>query len=195
VSEGATSFPAPLHAELQTDRLLLRPPTAADAAATARLLDDAETRRWNPGPDDRSQGGLRTWCAQQGDWSDASHATFWVFERADGGRLVGTVSMFKVDRPQGDAELGYRVASWARGRGVATEALRALAGWAFPAFGLARLQLFHAVDNPASCRVAVKAGFLHEGTLRQSYVYGDGSRHDEHLHARLATDPAPEGTS
>ncbi|MDQ1615779.1 MAG: hypothetical protein QOJ60_1718, partial [Actinomycetota bacterium] len=51
-----------------------------------------------------------------------------------------------------------------------------------------RVELYHAVANPASCRVAEKVGFRHEGTLRQSYVYGDGTRHDEHLHARLAGD-------
>jgi RimJ/RimL family protein N-acetyltransferase len=39
--------------------------------------------------------------------------------------------------------------------------------------------------------VAEKAGFLWEGTLRQAYVYGDGMRYDDHLHARLASDPAP----
>lgn len=31
-------------------------------------------------------------------------------------------------------------------------------------------------------------GFLLEGTLRESYRYADGRFHDEHLHARLATD-------
>jgi RimJ/RimL family protein N-acetyltransferase len=37
--------------------------------------------------------------------------------------------------------------------------------------------------------VAEKAGFPCEGTLRQAYVYGDGMRYDDHLHARLASDP------
>ncbi|WP_223884412.1 GNAT family N-acetyltransferase [Micromonospora craniellae] len=42
--------------------------------------------------------------------------------------------------------------------------------------------------NPASCRVAERAGYPVEGTLRESHRYGDGRRYDEHLHARLATD-------
>ena len=50
------------------------------------------------------------------------------------------------------------------------------------------MQLYHAVDNPASCRVAVKAGFVLEGRPRESFRYGDGQLHDEHLHGRLATD-------
>ena len=46
----------------------------------------------------------------------------------------------------------------------------------------------HAVANPASCRVAEKAGFRLEGVLAQSHRYGDGVYHDEHLHARLAVE-------
>ena len=44
------------------------------------------------------------------------------------------------------------------------------------------------VDNPASCRVATRAGFALEGTHRSSFRYGDGRLHDEHSHARLAAD-------
>ncbi|WP_235994945.1 GNAT family N-acetyltransferase [Nonomuraea montanisoli] len=53
--------------------------------------------------------------------------------------------------------------------------------------GLFRLELGHRVDNPASCRVAAKAGFLAEGIERGKLVY-DGVRHDVERHARLATD-------
>ena len=60
--------------------------------------------------------------------------------------------------------------------------------WAFDDLGLHRIQLFHAVENVASARVAEKAGFTCEGRLRQSHRYGDGLRHDELLWARLATD-------
>mgnify|MGYP006320738725 FL=1 len=36
--------------------------------------------------------------------------------------------------------------------------------------------------------MATAAGFVHEGTLRQSYRYPDGRYHDEHLHGILASD-------
>jgi RimJ/RimL family protein N-acetyltransferase len=70
---------------------------------------------------------------------------------------------------------------------------RAVCDWAFPALGLDRVQLFHAVENPASGRVAAKAGFTLEARLRRSHRYGDGVRHDELLWSRLSDDlpPAP----
>jgi RimJ/RimL family protein N-acetyltransferase len=71
---------------------------------------------------------------------------------------------------------------------VATAAVGAVTRWAFGALGVERITLPHAVDNLASCRVAEKCGFPPEGVLRGAYRADDGSRHDEHLHARLATD-------
>jgi len=54
--------------------------------------------------------------------------------------------------------------------------------------GLHRLELRHSTANPASCRVAARAGFRLEGTLRSAMRHPDGW-HDMHLHARLQGDP------
>ena len=84
---------------------------------------------------------------------------------------------------------GYgEVASWsmstARGRGVASSAVAALASWSFDDLGLHRLELRHSVQNEASCRVATKLGFEMEGTMRSQLLHADGW-HDMHLHARV----------
>ncbi|MFC7614839.1 GNAT family N-acetyltransferase [Actinokineospora soli] len=52
---------------------------------------------------------------------------------------------------------------------------------------LHRLYLDHSTANTASCRVATKAGFTPEGTLRGAGLHADGW-HDMHLHSRLRTD-------
>lgn len=46
------------------------------------------------------------------------------------------------------------------------------------------------MNNPASCRVATRAGYPAEGVERAKLRYGD-ERFDVETHARLATDPAP----
>jgi RimJ/RimL family protein N-acetyltransferase len=152
------------------------------------MLLDPESVLWNPAAGVVDVPTARDWCARLADWSDGDHATFSVLD-ADSGRLLATVSLHKVDRDQSIAEMGYRVGAWARGRGVATTSVRAVTDWAFARLGLHRVQLYHAVANEASCRVAVKAGYVNEGTLRSAAVYGDGVRYDEHLHGRLAEDP------
>ncbi len=75
-----------------------------------------------------------------------------------------------------EVELGYAVAPGARGRGVATEALRQLTQWAFDQ-GMLRVVALISTDNPASSRVAEKAGYTLEGVLR-SVHHINGRRGD-----------------
>jgi RimJ/RimL family protein N-acetyltransferase len=84
-------------------------------------------------------------------------------------------------------EIGYWVAPWARGRGIASEAARLLAAQAF-AIGIPRLELRTDQENLASQRVALAAGFVREGLARGAGQGRDGSRYDQIVWARLATD-------
>ncbi|MET0297604.1 MAG: GNAT family protein [Microbacterium sp.] len=106
------------------------------------------------------------------------------------GRAVGSVGLSGIEHRHGTAWAYYWVASSARGRGLATRALASAADWAF-AQGLFRVELGHRVNNPASCVVATRAGFIAEGVERAKLRYGD-ERFDVESHARLATDPVPE---
>ncbi|ANH38747.1 Putative ribosomal N-acetyltransferase YdaF [Nocardioides dokdonensis FR1436] len=166
----------------------LRAFVRADETDLVAAFADAAITTWNPGPPE----GPTAFVAERNDWSTGTHASWAVAAPAPGGepgRLLGSVSLHKIDLTQGDAEIGYWVAPWARGRGVGAAAAAAAAAYGFARLGLHRVHLFHAVENHASCAVATRAGFLLEGTLRQSFRYPDGHRHDEHLHARLVTDP------
>jgi RimJ/RimL family protein N-acetyltransferase len=67
---------------------------------------------------------------------------------------------------------------------VATAATAEVARWALGELGPHRLFLLHSTANPASCRVAAKAGFAPEGTLRSAMRHPDGW-HDMHLRGRV----------
>jgi RimJ/RimL family protein N-acetyltransferase len=85
------------------------------------------------------------------------------------------------------AELGCCVIPGARGRGIATEALRLLGDWAIPTLGLGRLQVFVATENIPALRLAESAGFKREGVLR-SYWENDGARLDVFVLSRTPGD-------
>jgi RimJ/RimL family protein N-acetyltransferase len=87
----------------------------------------------------------------------------------------------------GVAQTGYWVAPESRGRRIAPTALTALSRWALRALGLIRLQLYTDVDNPASMRVAERAGFTCEGTLRNWYDL-HGERRDAAMYSLLPGD-------
>ncbi len=151
-------------------------------------MDVPEIQRWNRvGPRRRALAG-RPASLDQARSDDAGSTLGWAVRAAVGGGLLGQVSLLHIDRDQRDAEVGYWLLPHARGRGVGTAAVLAVSRYAFGALDLLRLQLFHAVENTASCALATRAGFAYEGTHRQSHRYGDGLWHDEHSHARLASD-------
>ena len=176
---------------LEVGSYLLDVATASDVDHVEAAFLDPEIALWNPGP---RRPGLtvreraKLWVADRAVWTD-DHAS-WVIRDRDA-TVIGQVSLHQIDVHNAAAEVGYWLTPHGRGRGIGSAALITATRFAFDSLGLARVELFHAVQNDASCRLALRAGYLVEGTARQSFVYGDGLRHDEHLHARLATDPEP----
>ena len=168
----------------------LRPPSADEAVDALAMLHDPLNLRYNDAPTVVDLETARAWCVSGADWSDGTHATFSVLD-ATTGRLAGNISMHRIDQRRHEASVGYRTAPWARGQGLATTALGAVTRWGFGALAIERVELLHTPGNDASCRVAVKVGYVVEGTRRGGYRKDDGTRSDEHAHSRLSTDPQP----
>jgi len=187
--------PRPIeHVEIAAGAWQLRPPHPREAEDALAMIADPLTRQWNDASDVVDLTTAREWCERGADWSDGAHATFSVLD-ATTGRLAGNISLWQIDLEKSmSAWVGYRTAPWARGRGVATTALLAVTGWAFGSLGIERISLPHTVGNDASCRVAENAGFVLEGVMRGAWREPDGTRLDDHLHARLASDDPPPVT-
>ena len=107
-----------------------------------------------------------------------------MLDRA-GNRIVGSIGLFHADWEVRSAEIGYGVSGAERGKGYATEALVAVSQWAQSMGGIQRAWLTANTDNVASIRVAEKAGFTREGTLRRAGLETDGL-HDLALFALLS---------
>ncbi|MDP9239308.1 MAG: GNAT family N-acetyltransferase [Actinomycetota bacterium] len=176
---------------LETERLVLRPYTAGDAADARLACNDPVTRRWIPLPDPYDEAVAHAWV------TDLSHrprlagtgAMFAVVER-DSGRLVAGFGMHAVDERDKCGEIGYWVAPWARGRGYAPEATRRMARYGFEELRLGRVELLIDPANGASHRVAAKAGFTAEGVRVGAGRHGD-SRIDLAAWRLLPDDPYP----
>jgi RimJ/RimL family protein N-acetyltransferase len=162
--------------ELRADGFTLRPWEAGDAAAVTELCQDPEIARWIPFiPSPYTEADARAFIEQsQSTWELEEAYGFAIVE--DAGELLGAIGMRM--RRFRTGHIGYWVAAHARGRGVASDALRALSRWAIEELGLKRLELVTDPENVASQRVAEKAGFRREGILRSALEYRDGSRSD-----------------
>jgi RimJ/RimL family protein N-acetyltransferase len=108
----------------------------------------------------------------------------------DDGAFLGLGMAPNIDREAKELELGYLIAPEARGRGVATAILRQLTRWAFDEAGALRITLLIDVDNPASLKVAKRAGYVREGVMRSLHIKQD-RRGDTVIFSRLPSDPEP----
>ncbi len=168
--------------------LILRPWRAADIPAlAAEMSREYPTAGMWPGPDERQAraalpGGARSRTGPAGEraaarwlvsqdrgWRDGDRLSFAVLRADDAGGcvLAGNVGLKNREQTgrigeRETAEIGYWTAVAARGRGIAPAAVRAVTDWVFDAFAgttLRQIMLVHDVANPASCRVAEKAGY------------------------------------
>ncbi|WP_315095287.1 GNAT family N-acetyltransferase [uncultured Cellulomonas sp.] len=96
---------------------------------------------------------------------------------------VGHVYLGLRDLDLGRATVGYWVVRSQRGRGLAGDAVRTVAGWALTLPGVERLELYVEPWNVASSRTAAGAGFACEGLLRSWQSVG-GERRDMEMWSR-----------
>jgi RimJ/RimL family protein N-acetyltransferase len=177
--DPAIPYPQP---PLTGTTFTLRPFRADDFDAAFGLGQDPATALWVPPLPAADGPGVVEYFEECREEGGLLHLV--IADRVSDAYLGEVVAVLDEHRV---AELGCGVVPVARGRGVATEALRLLAGWALGTLGLGRLQLFVATQNVAALRLAQSAGFCREGVLR-AYWDADGERIDAVVFSRLPTD-------
>ena len=165
----------------------LRPLAASDVDDVDELIQDPDTLRFTRVPEPPPEGFAKQWYARYEQGRETSSREAFAIVDDDGG-FLGLALAPTIDAEAAEAELGYMVAAHARGRGVASEALRQLTDWAFEQRGIQRAYLLIDVDNPASGKVAERAGYRLEGVMRSTYLK-QGRRGDTQLWSRLPHDP------
>lgn len=147
--------------QFKSDRFLMRPPQEKDArqiACCVNHLDMARNLARLPHP--YTPDNAREWAAYA-DTARAQGTEYaFVITHAEAG-VIGSVGF---NRTRGEAwEIGYWVDKAVQGKGVATEAARALIVWGEEQFGVTQFVAGHFQDNPASGRVLEKLGFERVG--------------------------------
>jgi len=118
-------------------------------------------------------------------WREGSWAVFRIVDAATD-QVVGGINLRFGEHEI--AEVSYFLSAAVRGRGVATRAVRLVSGWAFDELGIERIELRVHPENPASRRVAERAGFTREGVERGSRAWPDGTRFDSIVFSLLPAD-------
>jgi len=171
--------------EIDTERLVLRRPDAADAPRLACWLRDLQVSRMtanvpHPYPPVAAEGWVMLARAQR-----RLGRSFAFVIHLPGEGVIGGVGVHPGEEA---SEVGYWIGRPFWGEGFATEALRGLVA---EAKHLGDLEAGHFVDNPASGRVLEKAGFVYTGEVVKRFSLARGEKVDS-LRMRLPRKRAGE---
>ncbi|MFI1377857.1 GNAT family N-acetyltransferase [Embleya sp. NPDC020886] len=149
--------------------ITLRPFGADDAEDNRAACADEVVQRWLPLPRPYTLEASVDWCTKTAHTlRESGDGVHFAIVDPDEGRLLGAIGLKRTDWHELVSEVGYWVAPWARGRGIAALATRVLGRWLLTEQGFERLELKAAVGNIPSRKTAIKAGLHREGTLRNA---------------------------
>jgi RimJ/RimL family protein N-acetyltransferase len=164
------------------DGVQLRLWRIGDADQVAAICADPEIPRWTLVPVGYTRADAESFIQHSVEyWHKNVAGAFCVAGADDADRVIGAIGVHL--RQPDIGHIGYWVAAEARGRGVATAALRLLCRWSFAA-GFPRLELQIIPGNDGSAIVAERVGFKEEGLIRQS-IDQRGVRRDGRLFSLL----------
>ncbi len=158
---------------LATDRLRLRPMTAADTEAVFSLFSDPVVMRYLDRPPMTTTSEARAAIDQAAvEFGEGTALRLGLVLALDD-RVIGTGSLLHVDWPSRRAEVGYALAQPYWGRGLAGEATAAVLEYGFETLDLHRIEAELDPRNAPSVRVLERLGFAREGLLRERCIVGD----------------------
>lgn len=155
--------------ELHTERLLLRPFRADDVDDALAYRNDREFARYLahiPQPFERRHAEEFVAVNMSESWDTSP--TFGVVL---GGTLIGTANL-EVDAAAHEAMLGYAIGRAWWGRGIGTEAARAVMEWGIATYDLVRIWASTSAGNVRSRRVLEKLGFQQVEVVDDEVYFG-----------------------
>ena len=146
---------------LETDRLLLREFVMDDVAVFFRLISDPDVTRYT-GDGGKSLEEARTGIQERlfRDYEIHGYGRWAVVDKLTG-KVIGFAGLKYLD-DVGEVDLGYRFFKEHWGRGLATEASKAVLEYGVETLQLPRIIGIADIENKASIRVLEKIGFQFE---------------------------------
>lgn len=177
-------LPSPLPV-LRTARLVLRRPIASDIADRHALGRDPEIYR-HLGADTNNLQPLTEDQAKAWVENIAAHPAAWVIEHQ--GRAIGEILLDNFVSADKRAGLIIGILDpEALGKGLGTEAIKAIAEFSFDTLGIHKLSMRVLSFNVRAIRAYERVGFVREGLERESALIG-GVWHDDVIVGLLKRD-------
>jgi ribosomal-protein-alanine N-acetyltransferase len=174
---------------LSTRRLTLRAAMSKDVAAFRALMSIPEITRFSNWADAPSTAQVERSLRWMSGLHGSGKGCGWIIEFSGSKALAGAIRFNSFDKKWRCGAIGYELHPDYWGKGLMTEAVKAVAACGHQTFGLNRIDAWTLPGNAASDRVLEKSGFRYEGTLRQK-AWFKGAFHDFRVFGRVAADAA-----
>ena len=162
---------------LTTARLQLRGIRKTDSDDLYAIYSDMKTLEYWGNDPAQSPGDAWNKIRKNMKHVEQGTAILWGIALRDDNRLIGTCTIFNINRQNKNAEAGYILNRAYWGKGLMTEALGSMLGYAFKNLGLHRLEADTDPKNAASLALLKKMGFQQEGYFRERW-FVHGKWHD-----------------
>lgn len=169
---------------IETDRLILRKVTEKDADSLLVYLSDEEvTRHMGLAPFASIEDALDEIGWYQSIFGNGTGMR-WGITVKEEDRIIGSCGFLNLSEKHHRAEIGFELSREHWGKGIAGEALHAVAAYGFTHLNLNRIEALIEPANSPSQKLVEKTGFLREGLLRD-YEYTQGKFDDLYMYSML----------
>lgn len=160
-----TPFPV-----LTTTRLLLRQMTRSDAAAVHRLRSNPEVMKYIGRPLTQSVEDAEKWIGVIAEALEKADGITWAMCLAESpGEHIGNIGLWRWEKENHRAEIGYMIEPGHQGNGLMGEALEVVMRYGFGELGLHSIEGRIDPRNGASASVLKRAGFVQEAYFKENY--------------------------
>ena len=173
LSQAWSTFPV-----LETERLLLRALTLADAAAHFRIWADPAVMAGHSAVPYTDVSESEEFIQRHARVFASREGIRWAVTRRTDGHLLGTCGYHHLELPHYRAEIGYELHPDYWGQGFMSEAVWAVLGHGFLDMGLHRVEATVDPDNATSASLLRRLGFTEEGYLRERFYTNGRFTHD-----------------
>ncbi len=169
---------------LKTNRLVLRQILDSDAEPLFHFRSDPRVMQYFGRPLMQEIAEAEKLVSDIHAMFDRNDGVQWAICLLDDPAMIGTITIWKIDKAHHRAEIGYLLSPDWQGKGLMTEALQAMLAYAFGTLHLHSLEANVNPDNAASITLLERNGFVREAYFRENF-YFEGKFEDSAIYSLI----------
>lgn len=178
--------------EIETRRTVLKRYKTGDGKKFYRIIEENRTRMIDSFPvmlsNTHDEISAEYYVRKKiEEWDEQSAFNFGIWLK-DGGSYIGHISIKNIDWVIPRGEIAYVISGEYEGKGIMTEALKAVIKFSFESLCMKRLFLRVMTNNNRSFKLAERCGFIREGTLRKDHKTYEGKLVDLYYYGMTLED-------